>query len=606
MNSVTINNNASALDNLKQISEMLGKQQEGAKIYGKKNRDGEITLYVKTADTTGTGKAKKFFENLFRVSANRRQVAQGTIQGLVSTLSTEVHRNDKLAESLKTFSESSLLHGHNRDTSKAHRVGDLSKMLNSTINIYEKASLKELPNAPQYKPQAGKEVSKLGLTHIDWKPGNSIEIDGFTAKPFTLKGITYEPVKHLATGGFGHVFQYQSNETPPKTVAFKVTIPQATKEDTDRVRLAATVEIKNHRQIAEKSPNSVVGFVGACCLPSGEVGILTDFAPHGDIDSMARNIQSRIVEDGKEPGPGQLTRTQANAVLVTLVKDMATGLVSMHDHAGMTHLDFKPANMLIGSDGVGRMADFGTSFEGTTGRRDTMAQIDTPAYKAPELLHGDQREVDGKKLALQPILQENRLIRSQISDDLKVLFPNKEDHKVLTGNDNDKNQDSLAGDIFFDKAKQRELLSNIEVSARPEIKQVRFDNTFKMDIWGLGASAYQMFTNKPIGSDTFSTVAGERSAKFFDNREGLAIAKEGQNFTEVGALAPSTKDMVLDDFLNFILASKPEDRPTAKQILDHPIFKNNAVDSPEARVIMVGIAKNDPEIIDFGRKGLKL
>lgn len=78
----------------------------------------------------------------------------------------------------------------------------------------------------------------------------------------------------------------------------------------------------------------------------------------------------------------------------------ARGLSAVHA-AGLVHRDFKPANVLVGEDGVVRVADFGLVRDPVdapssaaqappadwTGTR-TGAVLGTPAYMAPEQIHG--------------------------------------------------------------------------------------------------------------------------------------------------------------------------------------------------------------------------
>lgn len=63
------------------------------------------------------------------------------------------------------------------------------------------------------------------------------------------------------------------------------------------------------------------------------------------------------------------------------------GVECMHQR-GLLHRDLKPSNLLVGSDGVIRLGDFGLCREGCLPMRPMTSQVVTLWYRAPELLLG--------------------------------------------------------------------------------------------------------------------------------------------------------------------------------------------------------------------------
>jgi predicted Ser/Thr protein kinase len=78
---------------------------------------------------------------------------------------------------------------------------------------------------------------------------------------------------------------------------------------------------------------------------------------------------------------------------VKLLVDVARGLQYAHEH-GVVHRDVKPQNILVGTDGVARVADFGLARDlKHTTLTESGDIIGTPLYMAPEQIRGDTREI---------------------------------------------------------------------------------------------------------------------------------------------------------------------------------------------------------------------
>ena len=110
----------------------------------------------------------------------------------------------------------------------------------------------------------------------------------------------------------------------------------------------------------------------------GRAFVAMEFAPNGDLRQWMK-------QEEREPSE-----------IFARMLEAGRGLAAAH-RAGIVHHDFKPSNVLIGSDGHAKVADFGlavvaqdlqtTESSGDRLRCDT-AQGGTPAYMAPERIDG--------------------------------------------------------------------------------------------------------------------------------------------------------------------------------------------------------------------------
>ena len=109
---------------------------------------------------------------------------------------------------------------------------------------------------------------------------------------------------------------------------------------------------------------------------------------------------------------GQLTPVKAIAILNPVLEAIA------HAHAaGIIHRDLKPNNILIDSDGMPRVMDFGIAAHVEAPSNDAEAFMGTPAYMAPEYIagreHSERSDVFSAGLVLYELLTGQRAVQGE-------------------------------------------------------------------------------------------------------------------------------------------------------------------------------------------------
>lgn len=179
----------------------------------------------------------------------------------------------------------------------------------------------------------------------------------------------YEVVESIGAGGFGKVYRARDPQLD-RMVALKVLTVTHSGND-DVLREAKVMATIGH-------PNVVA---------IHDAGVVADATPPCVFLAME-------LIDGKHLRDWLATpRTQSE--LLEVMRQAARGLRAAHA-AGIVHRDFKPENLLIGSDGRVRVVDFGLARAATTqlapdadlNETSTTTIAGTPAYMAPEIFTG--------------------------------------------------------------------------------------------------------------------------------------------------------------------------------------------------------------------------
>lgn len=200
-------------------------------------------------------------------------------------------------------------------------------------------------------------------TRMSDKDGNARETVPLPGPSPTRLG-DYDIVRELARGGMGVVYQAR-HRTLDRQVAIKMILGTLHLSSRRRQRFLDEAKVVAHLQ----HPNIVQIFeLGE---HEGHPFIVFELVDGGSLAASSRSADIRQH--------------------VQLVADVSHGVEYAH-RCGVIHRDIKPSNILLTSDGVPKVADFGLAKQldaegGTTMTGEVMG---TPDYMAPEQARGDK------------------------------------------------------------------------------------------------------------------------------------------------------------------------------------------------------------------------
>ncbi|MFC5744236.1 serine/threonine-protein kinase [Actinomadura rugatobispora] len=173
----------------------------------------------------------------------------------------------------------------------------------------------------------------------------------------------YALIGRVGEGGQGTVFLAEDGRGG--RVAVKLLHAELTADDKARARFLRELEVAKR----------VAPFCTAQVIDADATGdrpyIVSEYVPGPSLNQL-------VTEQGPLSG----------AALERLAVGTATALAAIHQ-AEIIHRDFKPHNVLIGSDGP-RVIDFGVARAISGSTTLTSKVIGTPSYMAPEQLQGDE------------------------------------------------------------------------------------------------------------------------------------------------------------------------------------------------------------------------
>jgi hypothetical protein len=240
------------------------------------------------------------------------------------------------------------------DAAKNQILGKLVDMLDdpgamALGKTYEKAD----PIAQQILDAAyEKAVQNLSNRRVD---ANTVRLED----PSSPTGYTdYSKAKHLAKGGYGSIDVYRAADG--REVVVKSPILAKGQKPADKFDEAAK-EITAHRQATVGQPGNIMGLTTALRTAEGGLELVLPLMPNGNAYEMGEKMHA--LKDGAILQP-----REATMALLTTLRDMAQGTAQLQAN-GVVSLDNKSMNVLIDSNGVGKLSDFGTASASPRPRR---------------------------------------------------------------------------------------------------------------------------------------------------------------------------------------------------------------------------------------------
>jgi serine/threonine protein kinase len=186
----------------------------------------------------------------------------------------------------------------------------------------------------------------------------------------------YEIAARVGQGGMGSVYVCRRIGAAGFRRLFALKVVRQGVGQDDVASRAFVREMSVGRMLTHPNVQSVV-----------DVGMYSD-QPYLVLDYVEGTDLEELLAGGARLPPG---------VLVTVILDVLRGLQAAHDvidergrRVGLAHGDVSPPNILIGVDGVARLADFGNARFTELGEiAPNTGPVGKPAFMAPELLRSE-------------------------------------------------------------------------------------------------------------------------------------------------------------------------------------------------------------------------
>ncbi|HUI65797.1 MAG TPA: protein kinase [Bacteroidota bacterium] len=178
----------------------------------------------------------------------------------------------------------------------------------------------------------------------------------------------YDILEKLGEGGMGVVYKAQDTKLD-RIVALKFLPHQLTPDESDKARF-----LQEAKAAAALNHNNICTVHDIDETSEGQMFIVMDF------------YEGETLKKKIERGPLKIDDA------IEIATQVAQGLAKAHEH-GIVHRDIKPANVMITSDGVAKIVDFGLAkLSSRTMLTKTGLTLGTAAYMSPEQAKGEETD----------------------------------------------------------------------------------------------------------------------------------------------------------------------------------------------------------------------
>ncbi|HSV47766.1 MAG TPA: hypothetical protein VLJ58_18400 [Ramlibacter sp.] len=376
--------NVTSQTNLSHLDAFMQLAGDGAKIRGKTERDGSVTLYA-------SHKPRGSFDWLARLFGGGRQDKQDKAQQAIDTI------------------------------------------LRNASGMAPQTHDRLLGNVFDDVPRDRRELRTEGLQQLVHSSQAKL------ATTIEFGGKTYTQGKLLGNDGFGvvHLFQAEDGSAVvvkrPKVESGqpdpeRLRDPQALRDylrEQEGVRQDAygslQREIDVHRHVTDCGQHPhVMPMLGQLTGPLGEPMLVLPLAPKGDAFELGNKLALARER-------GDVTPTEGDRLGLMMLRDIGGSLQHLHSRAGVLHLDLKPENYLLNERGELQLMDFGTSVQGLAHQLEKYP-VEVDRHLPPELAQQRRQRIEGSPQLKDEIWQINTRL-SRISRGQEQVTP--DEHRQL-------------------------------------------------------------------------------------------------------------------------------------------------------------------------------